>query len=310
MNFSVKKKGSRLLAALLAAVMVLTLTSCGGNEPSQESSESMVESSGSVSSSGSSSSSSASGSSSSSSGSDSSSSGSSSASASEDTRTPAEIQKEILAGIVEYHKLNEDTVGWLYVPGTTINESVVQTVDNDYYLRRTNLGKQNYDGCYYVDFRGTLGSRDTLSKNTVIYGHSMNDDPNGGRFSQLKKYLDLNFAKEHPYIYFSTPESDMVWQVFAVFYTEKYFNYNDPNPSAADFINIINDARQRSQFNFDTTVGANDKILTLSTCTYVYDAGYPNDYRYVVMAKLMDKNAEQTTVTVEKNPSPKAPSTK
>ena len=73
---------------------------------------------------------------------------------------------------------------------------------------------------------------------------------------------------------------------------------------------MVNDARQRSQFNFDTTVGANDKILTLSTCTYVYDAGYPNDYRYVVMAKLMDKNAEQTAVKVEKNPSPKAPSAK
>ncbi len=307
MNSSVKKKGSRLLAAVLAIVMVLALTSCGGDEVSEESSESMIESSGSVSGSSSASSSS---SDSSSSSSDSSSSGSSSTSASKDTRTPAEIQKEILAGIVEYHKLNEDTVGWLYVPGTTINESVVQTVDNEYYLRRTNLGKQNYDGCYYADFRGTLGSRDTLSKNTVIYGHSMNDDPNGGRFSQLKKYLDINFATENPYIYFSTPESDMVWQVFAVFYTEKYFNYNDPNLSAADFLNVVNDARQRSQFNFDTTVGANDKILTLSTCTYVYDAGYPNDYRYVVMAKLMDKNAEQTAVKVEKNPSPKAPSAK
>lgn len=245
--------------------------------------------------------------------SDSVSSSSSSSSSNFDLLTPAEIQKKMLDGMVAHFARNEDTVGWIYVPNTTINEVVVQAIgdsSNDYYMRRSNLKQENFNGCYFVDFRANMGERKELSKNTVIYGHSMDDNPDGKLFSQLKKYLNINHAKANPYIYFSTPKSEMVWQVFAVFYTDVSFNYIEPNPSNADFINIITDARKRSTFNFDVDVTSNDKILTLSTCTYTIDPNYPNDYRFVIMAKLLPAGtspANGATVNVEVNPSIKAP---
>lgn len=295
----------RVLSLLLVTVMVLSLAACGDKPVSKPSSDDIIESSNVIPSSESETSETSD--STSASDSSTSSSGSSPASLPKETRTPAEIQKDLLTKMVATHKQNEDTVGWLYVPGTTINEASVQTVDNDYYLRRNYLGKQDFNGCYYVDFRANSGSRSNLSKNTVIYGHSMDENPDGTKFSQMKKYLDKGFATENQFIYYSTPESGMVWQVFAVFYTDTSHNYNNPNPETAEFQNLITEVRKRSLHNFDVPVTTNDKILTLSTCTYVYDKKYPNIYRYVVMAKLVPEGAALTPAKVETNPSPKAP---
>ena len=40
----------------------------------------------------------------------------------------------------------KDTVGYLKVPGTTIDEVVVQYTDNDYYLRKSPVGGKNESG--------------------------------------------------------------------------------------------------------------------------------------------------------------------
>ena len=47
---------------------------------------------------------------------------------------------------------NADVVGWLQIPNTTIDEAVVQTTDNDFYLRKDVEKNYAYEGCYYVDY--------------------------------------------------------------------------------------------------------------------------------------------------------------
>ena len=169
------------------------------------------------------------------------------------------------------------------------------------------MKQSDFNGCYYADFRTNLGARKDLSKNVVIYGHSMDDNPDGARFSQLKKYLDIEYCKQNPYIYFSTPEADLTWQIFAVYYTDISFDYIEPNPDSAKFTNMLSEMKQRSQFIFDVDVSASDTILTLSTCTYKETTNRSN-YRYVVQAKLLPAGASLTTpVKVEVNPSPKSP---
>ena len=288
------------LCLVLTVAMVLSITACGGDsEPSSqpESESGSVITSSQPLESGSSSGSSGS----SSSGSD------SSGSTDPNQKTPAQIQKDMLEKMSAFYLKNDDTVGWLTIPGTTIDEVVVQAPDNDYYLRRNNLKQSAFDGCYYADYRTRLGARNALSKNVVIYGHSMDDNPDGARFSQLKKYLDIDYCKENPYIYFSTPEAELTWQIFAVYYTDINFNYIDPNPDTAEFTNIISEAKARSQFIFDVDVAATDTILTLSTCTYKETVNRSN-YRYVVQAKLLPSGASLTTpVSVEVNPSPTSP---
>jgi sortase B len=204
---------------------------------------------------------------------------------------------------------NSDTVGWLYIPNTTIDDAVIQYTDNDYYLRLDEDKNYSVFGCYWADYNCILDrGRDRLSRNTIIYGHSdYRDDPNGKKFSQLFHYTDLDFLKENPYIYFSTEEDDMVWQVFAVFYTHISFDYIQANPTDAVFTEIIREAKERSEYIIDLDVTKDDNILTLSTCTKYYNEADYENYRLVVMAKLLDSNSvpEECTTAMSKNPSPK-----
>ena len=119
-------------------------------------------------------------------------------------------------------KVNREIVGWLQVPGTDINQPVVQATNNSKYLRLNYEGKYSFQGCYWVDYECKVGTRETQSRNTIIYGHNTavsQDDPNGLDFAQLLRFTDEEFAASHPYIFFSTGEEDMVWEIFAVMYT-------------------------------------------------------------------------------------------
>ena len=233
-----------------------------------------------------------------------------------------ELQKTMLENTLAMQQKNKDTIGWIYIDGTTVNDVVVKVNyndDNKYYLRRNANGENDNDGCYYADWRCKTGNRNSISKNTVVYGHNLGrsanglipdyqNHANGPKFAQLLKYQNEEFAKTHPYIYYSTIEEDMVWQVFAVFYTDIKFDYIEPNPADATFNSLLKKAQDLSFYNYDVEVRSNDKILTLSTCTYRMaddtKLHYPNDYRYVVMAKLLPADAvleDTVSLTVTKN---------
>ncbi len=225
----------------------------------------------------------------------------------EELGNPVEPEKSVLDKIIAAKQKNDDVVGWLTVPNTTINDPVVQhESSNSYYSRLNYEGYYDWYGCYWAHFRANIGTRDEMSKNLTIFGHSMDDDPNGLKFSQMKKYLKQDFASKNPYVYFSTTTDDMVWKVFACFYCEASFDYIKVNPTETEFMAMIDDVRRRSQLNFDVDVLPSDKILTFSTCTYLY--GSTHEQRYVVMARLV-RAGEPTsnTVKVTVNPSPKAP---
>jgi hypothetical protein len=98
----------------------------------------------------------------------------------------------------------------------------------------------------------------------------------------------------------------MIWQVFAVFFTNVSFVYNWANPATDTFNQIISEAA-RSEFIIEMDVKDSDKILTLSTCSAVYNEADPDNYRLVVMAKLItdDMSTLKPTMDVAVNPSPK-----
>lgn len=220
---------------------------------------------------------------------------------------PAE---ELLQKINAAFNQNNDTVGWLTIPNTTVDNEVLQYTDNVYYERKDITKGYNWYGCYWADYENTFGDRNSISKNTVIYGHSMDDNPEGVKFSQLKKFADIEFAKQNPYVHFSTPEDDMTWKIFAVCYTDTGFKFNtDVNPSSGEMVKLIKDFRDRSKFDYDVEVGPNDKLLVLSTCTYpstnkeIYEQA-----RYLIVARLVRPGeATDSSVKIEVNADAKQP---
>lgn len=209
------------------------------------------------------------------------------------TATAASAQAQLPqlhTSVIEKQALNSDTVGWLQVPGTDIDEVVVQNSDpedrNMFYFRRDFDQNYSFDGCYYADYRCSFPPG-AMGKSTVIYGHSLADDPDGERFSQLLRYRDPAFADEHPFIYFADTEQTMAWQVFAVSILTVDVPYNVPTLDDSERLQTIALARERSVHAFgDITVTEADDILVLSTEDNTHP--FPNDYRYVVMAKRVD----------------------
>ena len=70
---------------------------------------------------------------------------------------------------VSLKEINEDVVGWLFLPDTVINYPVVQGEDNSYYLKRLVDGSYNANGSLFVDYQNEM---DFSDDNTLIY-HSV-----------------------------------------------------------------------------------------------------------------------------------------
>lgn len=216
------------------------------------------------------------------------------------------VLPDYIADVQKKKTQNSDTVGWLWVPGTGIDDVVVQRegdLYNEYYLRK-DFNKNNYFyGVFYADSRSVISAkRENMGVNTCIYGHAISDTPGDARmdikFGPLHKFRDEEFAKTHPYIFFSTGEENLAYEVVAVFIANgknTALPYNSNPDDSAAFVKLLKEqVMPRSLYNYDVDFNENDKFLTLSTCIYTLedgtDTGYPNtEYRYAVVAKLLDE---------------------
>ncbi|MEG0272147.1 MAG: class B sortase [Hydrogenoanaerobacterium sp.] len=229
-----------------------------------------------------------------------------------DDNTPTPPDEEIVTKIAEYEEKNPETIAWLKIPGTKIDDIVFKDPKgNNKYMRLDNNGKWAMEGCYFADYRVNIKDRATLGKNTIIYGHNLNDNTESGlRFSQLINYVNLDYAKAHPYVYVTTPEDEMVFKVFATFYANwREFDYIKTDfKTPAEFTDLVAEARKRSLANFDVDVTGGDKIVTLSTCTYKFGGVKNKNQRFVVMARLLHTTESVTdAVTAVANPAPVMP---
>lgn len=212
-----------------------------------------------------------------------------------------------------WHSVNSDVIGWLKVPTTNINYPVVKGPNTNYYIDKDIYGNYSVNGVIWADSDISTGSRSQLSNNTVIYGHNWTNysaTPAIGRsgdvmFAQLTSLQHLSVAKQIPYIYYSTTQEEMAWQVFAAFYTDTNLDYISTDPGSGTMQYIIDEAIARSEHIYDVSVSSSDKILTLSTCTRRF--GARSDQRFVVMAKLVDGTSGLPSVSITANPSPKRP---
>lgn len=187
---------------------------------------------------------------------------------------------------------NKDTVGWIKIPGTTINNSVVQSHNNMYYMRIDERKQPDVFGCYFADTDSSLSHREGLFGNTVIYGHSdLKDNPDGKRFSQLFKFTQQSFAQKTPYIYLTVPEEKQVWEIFSVFYTDTDFDYIRSNIEPSEMLKMANEAKALSLYNYNIDLTAQDKILTLSTCAIKFKSD--GSGRFVVMARLLPEDTQE-----------------
>lgn len=179
----------------------------------------------------------------------------------------------------ELLKENNETVGWLQVAGTKINYPFVQTSDNTFYLTHSFNKRNNSAGWVFLDYRNNINE---LDRNTIIYAHGR---LNGTMFGSLNKVLNdkwLNNTNNHV-IKMSTLKENTLWQVFSVYHIPTTSDYIVTTFSNDDsFLEFANMLKDRSVYNFNTSISASDKILTLSTC-------YNDQEKMVLHAKLIKR---------------------
>lgn len=181
----------------------------------------------------------------------------------------------------ELLKLNNETKGWIQVNGTNINYPFVQTDNNDYYLTHSYNKNYNQAGWVFMDYRNDT---ENLDRNTILYAHGMNNKTMFGSLRNILSSSWYNNTNNH-IIKLSTPTENTLWQVFSVYHIETTNDYIQTEfATDKEYQNFLNMLKGRSAVEFDTTVNATDKILTLSTC-------YNKTDKVVMHAKLIKREA-------------------
>lgn len=195
-----------------------------------------------------------------------------------------EEEKEPLVIPIDFETLTSqypDVYAWIQIPGTTIDYPIVQKEgDNSYYLYHTIDGVRKTEGSIYTE---DYNSKDFTDPNTVIYGHNMK---NGTMFKQLHKFRDRQFFNENREIIIYQPDRILYYKIFAAYvYDNRHillnFDFSDINVYRAYLNSVFEKKGMYGNIDGDVLVTAEDKIITLSTCTG------DDSKRYLVQAVLL-----------------------
>ena len=173
---------------------------------------------------------------------------------------------------------NPDTVAWIrFDEPSIISYPVVKSADNKEYLTKTFSANDNKLGAIFMDMRNTS---DFSDKNTMIYGHNMK---NNTMFSELGKYLKKDFLDSHNLIKIYTPNGNYKGTIFSVYSTS--VNDENKNIKNLNFNERIQYYEKSSKQSINKVKNIN-KIIKLSTCSYLNTRTSPTDQRYYIIASL------------------------
>jgi len=183
----------------------------------------------------------------------------------------------------DYQKLfeiNSDLKGWITIPNTEVNYPLVQTQDNSYYLTHNFSKEENDGGAIFIASENLKPLED---RNTIIHGHHMKD---GSMFASLNKYKEPEFIENNKKIYISTKDEVFEYEIFSVYVEEASSDpYKYSFASDEEYVNYLKGLNERSYTRIDTNeFTKDDKIITLSTCSYEVTDG-----RLLVHARLIGK---------------------
>jgi len=130
-----------------------------------------------------------------------------------------------------------------------------------------------------MDYRS---APDFSDANTLIYGHHMKD---GDMFGIVEKYKAQAFYEEHPIVFMYTAEKDYALEVFAGYLVSAihpvFFEREFRDDEAYEV--YLKSIRKLSFFQSEVEVTAEDRIVSLVTCTYDFEQA-----RFVLAGKLVE----------------------
>lgn len=196
--------------------------------------------------------------------------------------------------------INKDTVGWVNIPNTNIDDPILYGA-NFYYNNRNIYKNKSLEGVYPYTNR--------LSRNVVIFGHNLRGSNSGfhqlhhlqeaanGRsscqygacsrsISSLSNWYKSSDARTWNISIFGKSK----WEVFAMYEVPR----NEPiatlrnnwNTGPANMGRWIEGQLARSEINFGVGVSEKDQIMTIITCGTNYDSATANSRLFVFLKNV------------------------
>lgn len=223
--------------------------------------------------------------------------------AEEGTKTSTNISASdtLAKKIASAKKINSDTLGWISVPGTNVDEPILYGA-NWYYASHNIYKKKSYEGVYPFSNR--------LTKNVVIFGHNLRGSSSvfhqlhhlqeaalgyskcqsgscgRGLSSSLKDWYKTSAGRTWNISIFGKQK----WEVFAMYEVKA----NEPiatlrnnwNLSPASAKSWIDYQLNRSEIKFGVPVTEKDQLMTLITCGTNYDSATANSRLFVFLKNV------------------------
>jgi sortase B len=168
--------------------------------------------------------------------------------------------------------INDEIIGWIEIPGTTINYPVYQASDNEKYLRHSATGEWTVGGQLFADCEGTRpGMVDAL---TLVYGHHLLD---GSMFEQIADMDKQERFDEIDTVWYVTEQAAWECEPLLLSYTQpddqdaRIFNW----PNYDEFRLYLYERLERavtSRPDAAAIITGTNHVLCMITCNY-YD-GY------------------------------------
>lgn len=177
---------------------------------------------------------------------------------------------------------NADIYAWLYIPGTGINEPLLQKEgDSFYYLTHDCVGAEDSGGALFTE--STYNHKDFSDTATVIYGRNQ-----AGPFGPLQSmYSAPEDLLEKGEIMIYLPGETIRYQVFAAvpfrnYHLLHYFNFGNESRFQA-FMQAIRSVKAiDANWREDAAASPGDQLLILSTNRFG-----SADQSYLVLAKKL-----------------------
>ena len=172
---------------------------------------------------------------------------------------------------IDFEKLrgiNEDVVGWLYIPGTTVDYPILIGSDDESYLYNDINKEYNPLGSIF-SYANT--SRDLSDGHVMLFGHNM---ASSQMFGQLKKFVrDESFMHNNRKFYVYLDTKVMEFDIFSIFTC----NENDDFFSVGrelgtmDYVDFVTDVIKRNVYSDyvieDSKISSTDsQVFSLVTC--------------------------------------------
>lgn len=180
----------------------------------------------------------------------------------------------------ELKKINPDAFAWLTVYGTGIDYPVLQSDNNDKYLRTNATGQYSMSGSIFLDYRN---NKNFIDYNSIIYGHHMQKKTMFGELDKFKnkKYFD---KRKYANLFFNNKNHGL--EFFAFIETDGYNGrlYVPAIQGMEAQSNYLSYILDNAIHTRDIDLKETDKIVLLSTCSSDLTNG-----RHILVARLSDK---------------------